>query len=48
MRLARLGDIGIERAAVIMNESEAVFVDDVISDWNRIELENNAYQKIKE
>ena len=35
------------RSAVIVNESEAVFVDDVISDWNRTELENGAFDKVK-
>ena len=47
MKIARLGEIGKEKPAVIVNESEAVFVDDVISDWNRTELENGALDKVK-
>jgi 2-keto-4-pentenoate hydratase/2-oxohepta-3-ene-1,7-dioic acid hydratase in catechol pathway len=47
MRIARLGPINHEKPAVIWNESEAVFVDDVISDWNRVELENGGLKKIK-
>ena len=41
MKIARLGEFGKEKPAVIVNESEAVFVDDVISDWNRTELEKD-------
>ena len=47
MKIARLGDFGKEKPAVIVNDSEAVFVDDVISDWNRTELENGALDKVK-
>ena len=47
MKIARLGEFGKEKPAVIVNESEAVFVDDVISDWNRTELENGAFDKVK-
>ena len=47
MKIARLGEFGKEKPAVIVNESEAVFVDDVISDWNRTELENGAFEKVK-
>ena len=47
MRLARLGDFGKERAAVVINDLEAVFVDDLIGDWSRTGLENGALQKIK-
>ena len=47
MKIARLGEFGKEKPAVIVNESEAVFVDDVISDWNRTELENGALDKVK-
>ena len=37
MRIARLGPINQEKPAVIVSDNEAVFVDDVISDFNRIE-----------
>jgi 2-keto-4-pentenoate hydratase/2-oxohepta-3-ene-1,7-dioic acid hydratase in catechol pathway len=47
MKIARLGEFGKEKPAVIVNDSEAVFVDDVISDWNRTELENGAFDKVK-
>ena len=47
MKIARLGEFGKEKPAVIVSESEAVFVDDVISDWNRTELENGGYEKVK-
>ena len=47
MKIARLGEFGKEKPAVIVSDSEAVFVDDVISDWNRTELENGAYEKVK-
>lgn len=47
MRLARLGAFEKERAAVIVSDTEAVFVDDVIGDWNRISLENGALDKVR-
>ncbi|MEN9736437.1 MAG: hypothetical protein RL129_1148 [Actinomycetota bacterium] len=47
MKIARLGEFGKEKPAVIVSESEAVFVDDVISDWNRTELENGGLEKVK-
>ena len=47
MRIARLGAFESEKPAVIVSDTEAVFVDDVIQDWNRIELENGALEKIK-
>jgi 2-keto-4-pentenoate hydratase/2-oxohepta-3-ene-1,7-dioic acid hydratase in catechol pathway len=47
MKIARLGEFGKEKPAVIVSETEAVFIDDVISDWNRTELENGAYEKVK-
>ena len=46
MKIARLGAFGQEKPAVIVSETQAVFVDDVISDWNRTELENGALEKI--
>jgi 2-keto-4-pentenoate hydratase/2-oxohepta-3-ene-1,7-dioic acid hydratase in catechol pathway len=47
MKIARLGEFGKEKPAVIVSDSEAVFIDDVISDWNRTELENGALDKVK-
>jgi len=47
MRIARLGQINQEKPAVIVSDTEAVFIDDVISDFNRIELENSAISKIE-
>ncbi|MCX6427664.1 MAG: fumarylacetoacetate hydrolase family protein [Actinobacteria bacterium] len=47
MRLARLGAFEKERAAVIVSDTEAVFVDDVIGDWNRTSLENGALDKVR-
>ena len=47
MKIARLGEFGKEKPAVIVSDSEAVFVDDVISDWNRTELENGGLDKVK-
>jgi 2-keto-4-pentenoate hydratase/2-oxohepta-3-ene-1,7-dioic acid hydratase in catechol pathway len=47
MRIARLGAFESEKPAVIVSDTEAVFVDDVIKDWNRVELENGALAKIQ-
>jgi 2-keto-4-pentenoate hydratase/2-oxohepta-3-ene-1,7-dioic acid hydratase in catechol pathway len=46
MKIARLGTIYKEKPAVLVSETEAVFVDDLISDWNRTELENGALDKV--
>ena len=46
MRIARLGQIYKEKPAVVVSDTEAVFVDDLISDFNRVELENGAMQKL--
>jgi 2-keto-4-pentenoate hydratase/2-oxohepta-3-ene-1,7-dioic acid hydratase in catechol pathway len=46
MRLARLGEFEKERAAVIVSDTEAVFVDDVVGDWNRTSLEAGAVAKV--
>jgi 2-keto-4-pentenoate hydratase/2-oxohepta-3-ene-1,7-dioic acid hydratase in catechol pathway len=45
MRIARIGPLGRERAAVIMGQN-IIYVDSVISDWTRIELENGAVEKV--
>ena len=47
MRIARLGEFEKERAAVIISDFEAIFVDDVIGDWNRIALENGAVATVR-
>lgn len=47
MRIARLGQIHKEKPAVIISDTEAVFVDDLISDFNRVELEIGGLAKIK-
>ena len=47
MKIARFGNVGSERPAVMVNETQAVFVDHLIKDWNRPELEAGAYEKVK-
>ena len=46
MRIARLGQIYKEKPAIVVSDTEAVFVDDLISDVNRVELENGALEKL--
>ena len=46
MRITRLGQLNQEKPAVLVSDTEAVFVDDLISDFNRVELENGAISKI--
>lgn len=45
MRIARIGALGNERAAVIIGET-VTFVDSIITDWSRSELESGAVQKV--
>jgi len=45
VRIARVGEVGKERAAVISDE-KVIFVDSIISDWSRSELENGALKKV--
>ena len=47
MRLARLGNCGSEKPAIVISATEAVFVDDVIADFNRETLSNGAIEKLK-
>ena len=47
MRIARFGKFGSERPAVMISDSQAVYVDHLIKDWNRDELEAGAYSKVK-
>lgn len=46
MKFARLGAIGKEKPVVMVSETEAVFVDHLISDWNRAEFEAGALAKV--
>ena len=39
MKIARFGKIGSERPAVMISDNKAVYVDSLIKDWNRDELE---------
>ena len=47
MKIARFGNVGSERPAVMINEKQAVYVDHLIKDWNRVELEAGAYNTVK-
>ena len=47
MKLARLGKFGSEKPAIVISETEAVFVDDVVSDFNRETLSNGAIEKLR-
>ena len=47
MKIARFGNLGSERPAVMVNETQAVYVDHLIKDWNRPELEAGAFEKVK-
>jgi 2,4-diketo-3-deoxy-L-fuconate hydrolase len=47
MKIARFGKIGSERPAVMVSGTEAVYVDSLIKDWNRDELEAGAVEKVK-
>jgi 2-keto-4-pentenoate hydratase/2-oxohepta-3-ene-1,7-dioic acid hydratase in catechol pathway len=47
MRIARFGAKGSERPAVMINDAQAVYVDHLIKDWNRDELEAGAFEKVK-
>jgi 2-keto-4-pentenoate hydratase/2-oxohepta-3-ene-1,7-dioic acid hydratase in catechol pathway len=47
LKLARLGKIGSEKPAIVVSDTQAVFVDDVIEDFNRETLSNGAIEKLK-
>ncbi|MBU6380743.1 MAG: fumarylacetoacetate hydrolase family protein, partial [Acidobacteria bacterium] len=47
MKIARFGNVGSERPAVMINDKQAVYVDHLIKDWNREELEAGAYNSVK-
>ena len=47
MKIARFGHIGSERPAVMVNQTQAVYVNHLIKDWNRDELVAGALDKVK-
>ncbi len=47
MKLARLGKFGFEKPAIVISDTEAVFVDDVVADFNRETLSNGAIEKLR-
>jgi 2-keto-4-pentenoate hydratase/2-oxohepta-3-ene-1,7-dioic acid hydratase in catechol pathway len=47
LKIARLGNPGAEYPAIIINDLEAVFVDDVVSDFNKETLSNGALEKLR-
>ena len=47
MKIARFGQFGSERPAVMVNQTQAVYVDHLIKDWNRDELIAGALEKVK-
>ena len=47
MKIARFGHIGSERPAVMVTQTQAVYVDHLIKDWNRDELVAGALDKVK-
>jgi 2-keto-4-pentenoate hydratase/2-oxohepta-3-ene-1,7-dioic acid hydratase in catechol pathway len=47
MKLARLGKFGSEKPAIVISDTEAVFVDDVVADFNRETLSNGAIEKLR-
>jgi len=47
VKLARLGKFGFEKPAIVVSENEAVFVDDVVADFNRETLSSGAIEKLK-
>ncbi len=47
MKIARFGAFGSERPAVMISDTQAVYVDSLIKDWNRDDLEAGALSKVK-
>ena len=47
MKIARLGKFGSEKPAIVISDTEAVFVDDVVADFNRETLSSGAIEKLK-
>lgn len=46
MRIARIGDVGRERPAVLHPDGTAVFVDDLIKDWNPAQIAAGAVERV--
>jgi len=47
LKLARLGKLGSEKPAIAISDTQAVFVDDVVADFNRETLSSGAIDKLK-
>jgi len=47
LKLARLGKLGSEKPSIVISDTQAVFVDDVIADFNRETISNGAIEKLK-
>ena len=47
LKLARLGKIGSEKPVIVISDTQAVFVDDVVADFNRETLSNGAIEKLR-
>jgi 2-keto-4-pentenoate hydratase/2-oxohepta-3-ene-1,7-dioic acid hydratase in catechol pathway len=47
MKIARFGAFGSERPAVVISDTQAVYVDSLIKDWNRDELAAGALAKVQ-
>ena len=45
MKIARVGALGSEKPVVVEGD-QAIDVSSLVSDWNRIELENGGYEKV--
>jgi 2-keto-4-pentenoate hydratase/2-oxohepta-3-ene-1,7-dioic acid hydratase in catechol pathway len=45
MRIARIGEVGQEKPAVVRND-QYILVDSIIPDWSRESLENGAFEKV--
>lgn len=45
MRIARIGEAGKERPVVVQG-NQAIFVDSIIADWTRDDLEANGFQRV--
>jgi len=47
LKLARLGKLGSEKPSIVISDTQAVFVDDVVADFNRETLSNGAIEKLR-
>ena len=45
MRIARIGEVGKEKPAVVLGD-EYILVDSLVSDWSRATLEAGAMEKV--